>query len=437
MISRRSFLEAAAIPLAARPASAWTTGFPSNQPQQALFPCPPDGAPVGVNPPGFAWWQAEGASEYRLIVHSGAGKPVIRAAQIKDPVYLPARTLPPGDYQWDVEALDATGNVLARRGMWRFTVPHNLPELPWEDPKDLLKQMPDSHPRYIFLEDDLPRIRRSLNQSRRRAWEAVKQLAERALKVPLPEPPRYHTFDGRTRQRMGYTTYFREFRRRVDGVLSPLSVAYLLSGDERYGLAAKKLLLEIESWGIDGPMSVLSRFGDEPGLSMAKHGHRAYDWLYPLFDESERERVRNLTAARARQVFTRLRKQDYLARPGSSHNGRMIAYLSEYAVVMKDEVPDAAAWLDYSLRAMTTFYPHWGGADGGWAEGISYALSYNAVYLPAIESLRTATSFDLYKRPFYRKVRNFFLYCTSPIGEIKPFGDGGERGASVPEARFC
>ncbi|MCP5116201.1 MAG: DUF4962 domain-containing protein, partial [bacterium] len=212
--------------------------------------------------------------------------------------------------------------------------------------------------------------------------------ADRALDLPLPKPPQYHTFATRAERRMGYVEYFRELRGSLDQGMSILALAYLMSGDERYGLAAKRILLEVESWGVGGPMSVLSEFGDEPGLSMARHGHRVYDWLYDLFDSQERKRVRRMTIDRARQVMERLEKRDYLAYPAESHNGRMIAYLSEYAVVLAGEAAEAPRWLDYSLRALTTFYPHWAGTDGGWAEGIGYALAYNTIYLPAIESLR-------------------------------------------------
>ncbi len=424
------FLGVAAVPLLGSAAAgrARPVAFPERQPARALFPTPAQGAEVRLNPPGFAWWRAQGAATYRLKIQNGNGHVAYEAEDLKDPVHLPDQTFDAGEYSWDVEACDASGSTVARRGWWRFTVPEDLPKLPWQDPKALLARVPGEHPRYIFLKEDLSRLRESLKAGRRRAWEAVEEGAERALKIPLPEPPRYHTFEGTARQRMGYTVYFREFRRRVDGTLSVLALAYLLSGKERYGLAAKKILLEVERWGVEGPMSVLSPFGDEPGLSMARHGHRAYDWLYDLFDESERSRVRKTTIARAQQVLRRLEKADYLAYPAESHNGRLIAYLSEYAVVLKDEAPEAPEWLDYSLRALTTFYPHWGDADGGWAEGMSYALSYNTLYLPAIEALRVAAGFDLYQRPFFQNVRRFFLYCAAPKGEIKPFGDGAERG---------
>jgi hypothetical protein len=335
--------------------------------------------------------------------------------------------LPPGAYTWDVEAFDAMGNVIDRRGRSGFSIAGDLPELPWEEPKQILARVTRNRPRYIFMKEDLPAIRESLRTTRREAWLEVQSLANEALTLPLPEPPRYHTFDTRARRRMGYLVYFRDFRRYIDRGMSTLALAYLLTGDERYGLAAKKLLLEVESWGVEGPMSVLSRFGDEPGLSMARHGHRAYDWLYPLFDESERVRVQKMTIDRARQVLNRLRRADYLACPSESHNGRLIAYLTEYAVVINEEAADSAEWLEYSLKALTTFYPHWAGREGGWAEGIGYGTAYNTIYLPAVECLRTATGFDLLKRKFYRNVRRFFIHCSSPIGEIRPFGDGAER----------
>ncbi len=435
--TRRKFLKA--IPAAAgwsylRPGSVLldvaqaATTFPSTQPPRTLFPTPADGATVGINPPGFAWWRAPGAAAYRIRITQPNGRVAHVAEGMVDPVHLPAGTLPPGEYRWEVEALDAQGQVLALRGAQRFIIPGDVPQLAWESPKAILAQVAGSHPRFVFLKDDLPRIRQSLATTRRRAWEPVKRLAEQSLATKLPEPPRYHTFEGQARQRMGYTVYFRDFRGSVDRAMGTLALAHLLTGDERYGLAAKRILLEVVGWGVDGPMSVLSPFGDEPGLSMARHGHRAYDWLYDLFDEKERAAVRDACVARARQVLQRLRKADYLANPAESHNGRMIAYLSEYAIVLKDDAPDAAEWLDYSLRALTTFYPHWGAPDGGWAEGVSYAIGYNSISVTTLEVLRAAAGVDLWKRPFFRNVRRFFLYCAAPNGEIKPFGDGAERG---------
>ena len=413
-----------AAPAGLRAAGVSFPGAPVND--RVLFPQPADGAVAASSPPGFAWWRAPGAANYRVGIWNRAGQQVWQAVGLKDPVNLPRIVLEPGEYAWNVEACDSRENILARRGFWFFRVPEGAAEFPWEDPAAILARVPDSHPRYMFLADRLPEIRATLATTRKRAWDSVRASAQRYLTAELPVPPEYHTYTDPARQRMGYTKYYAYLRGIVDSAMSTMALAYVLSGDERFGLAAKKILLEVETWGIEGPMSVSATWGDEPGLSMARHGHRAYDWLYPLFDDSERARVREMTIGRARQVLARLKRADYLAQPAESHNGRLIAYLSEYAVSLKGEAPDAVEWLDYSLSALTTFYPHWGDSDGGWAEGVSYGLSYNAIYLSALESLLAAAGYDLYRRPFFREVRKFFLYCTSPVGEIKPFGDGTE-----------
>jgi len=98
------------------------------------------------------------------------------------------------------------------------------------------------------------------------------------------------------------------------------------------------------------------------------------------------------------------------------------------AVVMAGETEDAVTWLDYSLKALTTTYPHWAGYEGGWAEGIGYGRPYNEFYIPAFDALRMTADFDLWKRPFFSNVRHFFIYCTAHRGEIRPFGDGAEKG---------
>jgi hypothetical protein len=87
--------------------------------------------------------------------------------------------------------------------------------------------------------------------------------------------------------------------------------------------------------------------------------------------------------ARAWQTYRRLIRCNYLAYPGESHNGRLIAYLAEMALVMAGEVEGPQNWLEYSLKALCTFFPHWGGTEGGWAEGTTYGQTYNLKYIPA------------------------------------------------------
>jgi hypothetical protein len=209
-----------------------------------------------------------------------------------------------------------------------------------------------------------------------------------------------------------------------------LALAYLMTEEAKYAKAAKRILLEIATWPTadDDVTSVSAKWGDEAGLSFSKCAHVAYDWLYHAFDERERKLVATMCRERAWQTYRRLARKNYLTMPGESHDGRLIAYLSDMALAQATETPDAETWLTYSLKALLTFYPHWGGIEGGWAEGTAYGLWYNTFYIPAFEGLRELADYNLWQRPFFNNVRYFFFYCTANHGEIRPFGDGAESG---------
>ena len=395
-----------------------------------LFPRPLDGIDVNITPPGLAWLPAEGAADYRVVVHKAGGGLVYEKNVGADPVHLPDQVLEPGDYVWDVVALDDQGKEAGRRGALRFSIPQGAPELPWVDPEELLARVPEGHSRLLYPRGDLDQIRQTLETTRRRSWKACLRAAERALDTDTPQYPTYHNTEDKQAQRLEYVKYFQYIRRYIDGRLMDLSLAYLMTEEAKYAEAGKRILLEIASWPTDDAdvTSVSAKWGDEPGLSYSKCAHFAYDWLYHALNEDEKKLVFKMCEDRAWQTHRRLVRQTYLTTPGDSHNGRMIAYLSDMAIAMAGESEGAKTWLDFSLKALTTIYPHWAGYEGGWAEGAPYGLWYNGFYIPAFEALKQTTGFDLWQRPFFNNVRQFFFYCTSVRGEIRPFGDSAEKG---------
>jgi hypothetical protein len=433
-MNRREFVKTAGV---VGPAGLWLKAVPSGArfltaktEDQMLFPCPADGASLSITPAGLAWLPCLGSASYRVEIVKKNGGRVYEKHSGSDPVHLPDRVLEPGAYLWDVVALDDAGKELARRGRQSFVIEKNAAELPWVSPETLLRKVPKEHSRLLYPRADLPELRRTLQTVRKRSWNACLAAAERALQMPAPKYPDYHLLDDPNKVRLAYGRYFSDFRRYVDSALMDLSLAFLMTEETKYLDAARRILLEITSWPTDDEdvTSVSAKWGDEPGLSFSKCAHRAYDWLYAGLTDDERKRVLTMCEARAWQTHRRLVKRNYLTYPGESHNGRLIAYLADMALVMAGESDGPKTWLDYSLKAMTTFYPHWAGQDGGWAEGIPYGLWYNEFYIPAFEGLRRLCGFDLWKRPFFKNVRYFFFYCTAIRGEMRPFGDSALNG---------
>ncbi len=395
-----------------------------------LFPRPRDGAELRISPVGLAWLPCPKATGYRVEMFDAGGHSVYRQDVDADPVHCPDRVFPAGTYAWDVVALDKQGHALAHRGRRSFTILENAAELPWIDPKELLHRVPRAHPRILYPKSQLGTLRATLATTRAKSWRACKAAADRALSKGVPAFPTYHRIEDAVTRRLEYGKYFGYFRRYVNGALMDLSLAYLITEEAKYANAAKKILLEIASWPTadDDVTSVSAKWGDEAGLSFSKCAHIAYDWLYDALDDRERTLVFNMCHARAWQTYRRLARKNYLSLPGESHDGRLIAYLSDMSLAMAGETPDAETWLTDSLKALLTFYPHWGGSDGGWAEGTPYGLWYNTFYIPAFEGLRQLADYDLWQRPFFNNIRYFFFYCTANHGEIRPFGDSAEGG---------
>ncbi len=395
-----------------------------------LFPRPGDGVQVAITPVGLAWLPCEQANAYRIIIKDQSGTNVYTKTIDPDPVHLPDQVFPSGRYQWDVLALDESGKEIARRGMQSYTIRPEAVDLPWIDPRVLLKSVPVERPRILYPKYKLDEIRSTLGSSRKKSWQACKQAAEKALNIGIPEYPAYHLIKDRSARRMEYVRYFQYFRKYINGALMDLALGFLMTEDSRYSDAAKKIFLEIATWPTDDDdvTSVNAKWGDEAGLSFSKCAHIAYDWLYPSFSDSEKQKIFTMCKERAWQTWRRMQRKNYLTYPGESHDGRMIAYLSDQALALAHETDDTLTWLNYSLKALTTIYPHWGGLDGGWAEGTAYGLWYNTFYMPAFQGLEQLCGYNLWQRPFFKNVRHFFFYCTANHGEIRPFGDGAESG---------
>ncbi len=384
-----------------------------------VFPSPADGACVPENPPALIWLPLPSDQHdtvlYRCTVTDTDGRAVY-ACETTGNTAVPDVLLDPGDYFWDVEAAE-TG---VKRGRQRFTVSGDAVPFLRPTVEQVLAGLPAARPRHLFTKDEIPAIL----ASRAEELATLRRNIEQAYLDGLPERPMFHT----DAAALPYREYFGRFRDFCDRNLVACALGYHLLNDEKAGAFAKKLFLHLCDWNPSGPCSLCGPWGDEVGLSMARCLPAVFDLLYPLMNEKERRYAGETVAMYAEQCERRISALNYSHNPGSSHVGRLPAYLGEAALTLWGTgiVPESVlrGWLTKALTIYNGVFPYFGGADGSWAEGTFYSTSYTKWYLPFFSAAARFSGHNYLNRPFYRNYARFLLHFAQPHYEIHPFCDG-------------
>lgn len=381
---------------------------------------PSDGESVGVTPPSFVWVPVAG---YRYAVQWSRDPSFSQAEEERDlelSIYTPPRPLAPGRWYWRY-GLDL-GETIVWSKVRTFVVPKAAPELPL-DLKQLVGHLPPGHPRLWVREDELAAWRQRVADDP--AFARVLRQADSLLGVDpstIPEP-RPYTADEK-RKTAKWVARWRAMRRDATTAAHRawlLGLAYMGTGESKYGEAGRRWLLHVCSWDPAGTSSL--KYNDEAGMPMLYSIPRAYDWLYPVLTEEDRAAVHAAYRARGEEAYRILRGMPFHSNPYSSHPGRFINFLGEGAICFYGEIPEAEKWLDYILRCYVAVYPAWGGRDGGWAEGPNYWKWYIQRTFTWLFAARTALGIHIERRPFFRNTGYFKLYTNPPNSGMSPFGD--------------
>lgn len=359
-----------------------------------------------------------------------ASEKQILAKRVSCHYFVPETPFEPGDYLWTVGAMDDEGEIIGEREPWSFRVPEDALRAVCPSAASVLKGLEDRHPVLVFPWFEVDQVRERIQTEQKEDLRLLKATVESAYETDLPPPPTFHLAETEQRKRMYYFRYVRRLRQFITVNLVACSLYYLFTGDPKAGDLARKMMFHVCTWNPEGPNAVDGPWGDEPGLSYSRCLHECYDWTYDLYDRRERAFIENTLVIYCRQTYRRLKNANYIARPGSSHLNRLPGYLGEQAILLRRRLglSEAGEMLQHVLDVFNTFYPHWGGEDGGWAEGVSYGSAYNRLYIPFFTTFEKLTGFSFWNRPFYRRIKDFFVYCCPPNAENVPFGDGQERG---------
>ena len=380
-----------------------------------LFPAPEDGERLEITPPPMYWLQVEGASEYRVVVENAGGETVVDETIGRNFLIL-RRPLPPGNYRWNIYA---DGR---QRGWYAFEIAPDALEHIVPTADEVLARIPGTHPRHLYYPEDIETIVARYPGE----IEVLRRNIRAAVEQGMPPRPRFHRTDGGYGGHPRYREAFGDYRDYVDRNLIACALGHLLLRDSDAADYARSAFLNIIDWNPEGPCAVDGQWSDEIGLSNTRCLFAAYDWTFDLYTEEQHRYIRATLAQYARQILRLLVRRNFFNDPGNNHSGRIPAYLGEAVLVLHGHIDPAETrqWLQIALDVYGSFFPYYGGRDGGWAQGTFYGSSYTKWYLPFFFAVERHTGFSFLDRPFYWKVSHFFMHLAPPGWEIHPFCDG-------------
>ncbi len=392
---------------------------------------PENGQTVQMNPPSFVWKRRPDTSEYILQYSRSEDFSPESTAIVRCPlsVHTPGEVLDSGRWFWryGVEQPAPIGRVFSHaRG---FEVPATAVAVPFPDVKQVVAQLAARpHPRVGVKEGELQALReRAASDWSAQVAEAVKKAEAYAgqdlLAEPAFLPPQSDSTWGPKFIRIMQKV--RSFLREMDHC----AFVYLLTGNERAGQEARRRLMHTMAWDPNG--SARLSHNDEPGTEIVRLCPRAYDRIYPLLSEAEREKCREVFAVRMPQLYEALAGAHFESNPFSSHAmGYFLPDLTEASLAMAGEI-EVEEWLSYCLQMLwAPFYPPYGGEDGGWAEGPRYWGWIAEVTARIFVVVDRALGVPIAQRPWLRQTGYYRLYGNPPNSKASPFGDGQARPAS-------
>ena len=385
---------------------------------------PAEGAVSNVTPPSFSWRPQKGLEWEIEVARDSSFKTVeYRADGIIFNVHCPPRTLPSGTYSWRYRGRGADGSVTDWSTARTFTVAPNASVMPLPLRGELLSRIPETHPRLFVRPEKIDTLRRLAKSGLEDIYGRLADQCETLLAEPPPtdEPPLYPNDIVRGSDTWRGIWWGNRMRvvRALNGAAT-LAFTHLIGGPEKYGIEAKRILLECARWDPKG--STGFRYNDEAGMPYAYFFSRTYTFVNDLLSEEEKALCREVMRIRGGEMYNHI-CPGHFWRPYNSHNNRAWHFLGEVGIAFYDEIEGADDWTWFAANVFYNTYPVWSDDDGGWHEGISYWWEYQERFTWFADVMREALGVSAFDKPYYSQVGYYAMYLMPPGTRGTGFGD--------------
>jgi hypothetical protein len=385
---------------------------------------PADGATTPVNPPALSWVHEKTAKSYEVQwADNAAFERAVTARDLPWTVYTHSSPLKPGTWHWRYRIARSDGTMSPWSRARRFVVPQDAAEFPQPTMDQLRSRIPAGHPRLFIRAGDLARLR---EWARGGGAESYRRLIERADALlgaePTPEPATLGLLSDPATKQFWWSNRVQTIRAAQE--VEILSFVWRMTGEKKYGDAARRFLLKLAAWNLEGPTNF--KINCEAAKPMLHRLARGYDWAYDTLSDDERRRLRAVLLRRANDAWVSGEVRQgvgHLNQPYNSHGNRTWHKLGENAVATFGETPESEMFLRYAVTKFFAAYPVWSDDDGGWHEGLSYFAGYMSKAAWWMDFAQSALGIDGFKKPFFAHFGDYALYSAPPGTPDLGFGD--------------
>jgi len=381
---------------------------------------PSNGASPKFNSPSFQWPSKKKATfSIRISTSKLFDQSLIEKNNLDYAIYNPHQQLSVGKWYWQYKNNQGNWNAVDS-----FIITPTTRLFPTPNISTLLENIPSSHPRILITKAKLSDLRLQAIHTKEAA--AIIDEANQYINKPLPkESDALPTFTGKDtfENEKIESLASKKCGWMIQEVLTCLSQAYILTGDDKYFNTAKLWMLEVSTWNTLGP-SHTNNFGDGGIMSGLAIG---VDSFWDVLTESERNQIIKNTGTRADQ-FYKLWVGQVEARSSSMHVWQHIMHnLLQTALVLKGVHPAADQWMAYIYEIWIAQSPKMAEDDGAWMNGSAY-FGMNALSLIDIPTIfKDLSGVDFMSAPWFQNNPRWLIYSFPPGSTSDGFCNDGER----------
>ena len=416
------------------PCLAQTADWSQSADLAAVRPAPVDLQVQAQNPPSFTWSRlATNTSGYTIELTRQGGATTTFTSMRN--WYLPTARLADGNYTWRVRPTNAPTQWSTVRG---FVI--NSSSTVFEVPSDSTlraratahahpRQLPAVFPLYsswtaAMLTERGDAVKRLIDDVVGHTSMASARDSDWPLPTVYPVTASLSAQQASIRSRIGLVSHQAE----------AAALLYRITNTPAYLTEALRRADELAALDPDGPTSYIAQ--DQATRQIALTLARTLDFLWNNVDATRRARWTDIINRRTAVIYADIAKDgagklDQF--PFDSHGTTALGVIAEIAALTVGDIPAAATWFDFSVRAYIHSVSVWSGAEGGYANGTAYGQVSINLYMQTWGTMKEAIGINVFDKPWSRGFLTFFMHFVPPGSPTHVFGDGHE---DVPNQNY-